>query len=82
MSRNPFYVAPVIHAPVGLPLSITNLANLETLNDQPIKTGKKISFKYSSLSSVDAIIAFLVKFNLVVESLEFSSMKNLQSKWR
>ena len=63
-------------------MSITNLANLETLNDQPIKTGKKISFAYSSLSSVDAIVAFLVKFNPAVESLDFSSMKSLQSKWR
>ena len=82
MSTNPLYVAPVIHAPIGLPLSITNLANLETLNDQPIKTGKKISFAYSSLSSVDAIVAFLVKFNPAVESLDFTEMSNLQSKWR
>ena len=63
-------------------MSITNLANLETLNDQPIKTGKAISFRDSSFSSVDAIIAFLVKFNPAVESLDFSSMKSLQSKWR
>ena len=76
------FVLPVIHAPIGLPLSITNLANLETLNDQPIKTGKAISFAHSSLSSVDAIIAFLVKFNPAVESLDFSSMKNLQSKYK
>ena len=75
MSTNPLYVAPVIHAPIGLPLSITNLANLETLNDQPIKTGKTISFKDASFSSVDAIIAFLVKFNPAVESLAFSSAK-------
>ena len=56
------------------------MANLETLNDQPIKTGKKISLKKSSFSSVDAIVAFLVKFNPAVESLDFSEMKNLQSK--
>ena len=61
-------------------MSITNLAKLETLNDQPIKTGKKISFAGSLLSSVDAIVAFLLKFNPAVESLDFSSMKNLQSK--
>ena len=80
VSRNPLSVAAVIHAPIGLPLSITNLANLETLNDQPIKTGKAISFQDSSFSSVDAIIAFLVKFNPAVESLDLSEMKNLQSK--
>ena len=61
-------------------MGITNLANLETLNGQPIKTGKKISFAYSSFSSVDAIVAFLAKFNLGVETLDFSKMLNLQSK--
>merc|ERR1719158_2259291 len=60
-------------------MSITNLANLETLNDQPIKTGKTFSFSSSSFSSVDAIVAFLVKFNPAVESLNFSSMENLQT---
>ena len=77
-----FHVALVIHAPTGLPMSITNLAKLDTLNGQPIKTDKKISFPslFSSLSSVDAIVAFLVKFNPAVESLDFSKMKNLQSK--
>jgi len=60
-------------------MSITNLANLGTLNSQPIKTGTAISFRGSSFSSVDAIIAFLVKFNPVVESLDFASMKNLQT---
>ena len=64
-------------------MSFANLANLETLNDQPIKTGKKISFaSFSSLSSVDAIVAFLVKFNPAVESLDCSGMTNLQSKCR
>ena len=61
-------------------MSFANLANLETLNDQPIKTGKKISFARYSYSSVDAIIAFLAKFNPAVESLDLSEMKNLQSK--
>ena len=81
---NPLYVAPVIHvhASTGLPMSITNLANLEILNDQPIKTGKEISFENCPYSSVDAIVAFLVKFNPAVESLDFSKMQNLQSKWR
>jgi len=63
----------------SLPLSITNLTNLETLNDQPIKTGKTISFEKSSFASVDAIIAFLVKFNPAVESLDFSGTKSLQT---
>ena len=61
-------------------MNFANLTNLETLNDQPIKTGKKISFARYSYSSVDAIIAFLAKFNPAVESLDFSEMKNLQSK--
>ena len=61
-------------------MSFANLANLETLNDKPIKTGKKISFARYSYSSVDAIIAFLAKFNPVVESLDLSEMRNLQSK--
>ena len=66
----------------GLPMSITNLANLETLNDQPIKTGKEISFEGSSYSSIDAIVAFLVKFNPGVQKLDLSDMTNLQSKHR
>ena len=61
-------------------MSFANLANLETLNDQPIKTGKKLSFARYSYSSVDAIIAFLAKFNPAVESLDLSEMRNLQSK--
>ena len=61
-------------------MSFANLANLETLNDQPIKTGKDISFARYSYSSVDAIIAFLAKFNPAVESLDLSEMRNLQSK--
>ena len=60
-------------------MSITSLVNLQTLNDQQIKTSKKISFARSSYSSVDAIIAFLVKFNPAVEELDLSIMKNLQS---
>ena len=83
MSRNLLYVAPVIHASTGLNTSITNLAKLDTLNGEPIKTGKEISFSsFSSLSSVDAIVAFLVKFNPAVESLDCSRMTNLQSKCR
>ena len=61
-------------------MSFANLANLETLNDQPIKTSKNISFARYSYSSVDAIIAFLAKFNPAVESLDLSNMQNLQSK--
>ena len=60
-------------------MSITNLVNLKTLNGQQIKTSKKISFARSSYSSVDAIIAFLVKFNPAVEELDLSLMKILQS---
>ena len=61
-------------------MSITNLANLETLNDQKIKTGKTISFRWSSFSSVDAVVAFLLKFNPDVELLDFREMEYLQSK--
>ena len=53
-------------------MSITNLAALQTLNGQPIKSGKEVSFSAWNLTSVDALVAFLVKFNPGVESIDCS----------
>ena len=53
-------------------MSITNLAALQTLNGQSIKTGKQVSFSKWKLTSVDALVAFLVKFNPGVESIDCS----------
>ena len=50
-------------------MSITNFAALQTLNGQPIKTGKKVLFSKWNLTSVDALVAFLVKFNPGVEEI-------------